>query len=240
ELIHMTRFSSQKQIADLMENIAKDSNPLNVYRYLIKTPIILHSIIKWIPFSQITNLQQIAEGGFGMVYKAKYLGVMPKVKDNSGSYFEYINETVAIKRLETIHNKELIHRDVHSGNILFVEQNDYRYQWQIGDLGLSQPANNTSLNNEIYWVIPYIAPEIFNGAPFSKKSDIYKYISKEYEFDMDTRRLLTINAQPLNAITTPNSSKKRKNKEIEAKTQNYQKQIKTSRESKHSLNFVLN
>src|ERR1041384_3590845 len=45
--------------------------------------------------------------------------------------------------------------------------------WYIGDLGLSQPANNTSLNNEIYGVIPYIAPEIFKGAAFSKESDIY-------------------------------------------------------------------
>ena len=38
---------------------------------------------------------------------------------------------------------------------------------------MSQPANNTSLNNEIYGVIPYIAPEIFKGATFSKESDIY-------------------------------------------------------------------
>ncbi|CAI2187356.1 4681_t:CDS:2, partial [Funneliformis geosporum] len=67
-----------------------------------------------------------------------------------------------------------------------------------------------------------------------------EYISKEYEFDMDTRSLLTMNAQPPNSITTPNTSKKRKNKEIEAQTQNYQKQIKTSSESKTSLNFVFN
>ncbi|RGB36129.1 kinase-like domain-containing protein [Rhizophagus diaphanus] len=45
--------------------------------------------------------------------------------------------------------------------------------WQIGDLGLSQPANNTLSNNEIYGVIPYVAPEIFKGAAFSKESDIY-------------------------------------------------------------------
>ncbi|POG68790.1 kinase-like domain-containing protein, partial [Rhizophagus irregularis DAOM 181602=DAOM 197198] len=38
---------------------------------------------------------------------------------------------------------------------------------------LSQPANNTSSNNEIYGVIPYIAPEVFKGAKFSKASDIY-------------------------------------------------------------------
>ncbi|RIA87230.1 kinase-like domain-containing protein, partial [Glomus cerebriforme] len=79
--------------------------------------------------------------------------------------------------LETIHNADFIHRDLHSGNILF--DNIYlgrlfkRYQWKIGDLGLSQPANNTSSNNEIYGVMPYIAPEIFKGSAFSKNSDVY-------------------------------------------------------------------
>ena len=33
--------------------------------------------------------------------------------------------------------------------------------------------NKTSSSNETYGVIPYIAPEIFNGFAFSKESDIY-------------------------------------------------------------------
>src|SRR6266542_931254 len=37
---------------------------------------------------------------------------------------------------------------------------------------LTQTTNSTS-NNEIYGVIPYIAPEIFKGFKFSKKSVIY-------------------------------------------------------------------
>jgi serine/threonine protein kinase len=44
--------------------------------------------------------------------------------------------------------------------------------WHVGDLGLSQLADDI-INNEIYGVIPYIAPEIFKGAKFSKESDIY-------------------------------------------------------------------
>ncbi|POG67862.1 kinase-like domain-containing protein, partial [Rhizophagus irregularis DAOM 181602=DAOM 197198] len=48
--------------------------------------------------------------------------------------------------------------------------------WKIGDLGLSQSAvNNKSSNNDIYGVIPYIAPEIFKGSAFSKESDIYSF-----------------------------------------------------------------
>ncbi|RIA81190.1 kinase-like domain-containing protein [Glomus cerebriforme] len=78
--------------------------------------------------------------------------------------------------LETIHNADFIHRDLHSGNILYVYiglYESYRNEWKIGDLGLSQPANNTSSNNEIYGVIPYVAPEVFKGSTFSKESDVY-------------------------------------------------------------------
>jgi len=46
-----------------------------------------------------------------------------------------------ILRLETIHNAKFVHRDFHSGNILFDgAYNGNRHQWKIGDLGLSQPA----------------------------------------------------------------------------------------------------
>ncbi|RGB25061.1 kinase-like domain-containing protein [Rhizophagus diaphanus] len=74
--------------------------------------------------------------------------------------------------LQTIHEKNFIHRDFHSGNIL-VEIIENIDQYLIGDLGLSQPANNTLSSNEIYGVIPYIAPEIFKGVAFSRASDIY-------------------------------------------------------------------
>ncbi|RIA88287.1 kinase-like domain-containing protein [Glomus cerebriforme] len=76
-------------------------------------------------------------------------------------------------RLDAIHNVDFVHRDLHSGNILYEYNGPYIDKCKIGDLGLSQPVNNTSSNNEIYGVIPYIAPEIFKGSTFSKESDIY-------------------------------------------------------------------
>ncbi|POG76757.1 kinase-like domain-containing protein, partial [Rhizophagus irregularis DAOM 181602=DAOM 197198] len=74
--------------------------------------------------------------------------------------------------LFAVHDSNFIHRDLHSGNILVNNLNIY-ICYKIGDLGLSRSANDTSLDDEIYGVIPYIAPEIFKGSAFSKESDIY-------------------------------------------------------------------
>ena len=52
-------------------------------------------------------------------------------------------------------------------------ENFEKHQWQIGDLGLSQPANDTS-NNEIYGVIP----EIFKGFAFFKETDVMWELTK--------------------------------------------------------------
>ncbi|RIA93425.1 kinase-like domain-containing protein [Glomus cerebriforme] len=217
-----------------ISNYANDSNPLNVYKYIKDN---YHSIIKWIPYSEITNLEKIAEGGFGIIYKAnvteygtvaikRFLGSKniskyfkyflnelkslhncynhifiikcygitrdPETKDymlimeyaNGGNLHNFLkNNFMKItwnikldilwkisKGLECIHKLNSIHQDFHSGNILLSET------WKIGDLGLSQPVNITLLNNVnngIYGIIPYIAPEIFNGAKPTKESDIY-------------------------------------------------------------------
>ncbi|GBB83583.1 hypothetical protein RclHR1_10290005 [Rhizophagus clarus] len=84
--------------------------------------------------------------------------------------------------LKSIHESNFIHRDLHSGNILFSKFSSFSDQqdqrWQIGDLGLSQHAINNDSNSEIYGVMPYIAPEIFmyiGTNKFSKESDIYSF-----------------------------------------------------------------
>jgi hypothetical protein len=66
-----------------------DSNPLIVYKYIKD---IYYSIIKWIPYSEITNLEKIAIGGFGIIYKAKisdYGTVAIKRFSNSQNITDY-------------------------------------------------------------------------------------------------------------------------------------------------------
>src|SRR6266498_2440256 len=73
-----------------------------------------------------------------------------------------------------MHAVNYTHRDLHSGNILHLEQNPQwkiNKWWQIGDLGMAQSENIP--NVDIYGIVPYIAPEIFKGGKYSKASDVY-------------------------------------------------------------------
>ncbi|UZO14618.1 uncharacterized protein OCT59_006071 [Rhizophagus irregularis] len=206
----------------------------------------LYSIfkIKWIPYSQFKDVNEMTKGGYGIIYKATWSNgrnetVILKRFGNSkniGKYFlnelesychcfkddkgriiktlgftkdpeseDYIlvmkyasggdlhkhlqkdfasitwnKEKLRILHqismgLETIHKKNFMHRDFHSGNILFDPKIRRSEGWRIGDLGLSQAVNSKSSNNEVYGVIPYIAPEIFKGSEFSKEADIYSF-----------------------------------------------------------------
>ena len=76
-----------------------------------------------------------------------------------------------INGLKEIHEQSIIHHDLHSGNIL------QAYSSFIADLGLSTPADQslTSNKDNIYGVIPYVAPEVLNGKPYTMASDIYSF-----------------------------------------------------------------
>ncbi|RHZ48713.1 hypothetical protein Glove_543g20 [Diversispora epigaea] len=70
--------------------------------------------------------------------------------------------------LAEIHNQNVIHRDLHSGNILYSE---LVAEWYISDLGLSGPVDRPS--GSIYGNLPYIAPEVLCGKGYATKSDIF-------------------------------------------------------------------
>jgi serine/threonine protein kinase len=89
------------------------------------------------------------------------------------SWYEKLgNLKKIINGLVNIHRAEIVHRDFHSGNIFFDKEDVF-----IGDLGISKAATNASKDddNENYGIIPYMAPEIFNGQKYTKASDIYSF-----------------------------------------------------------------
>jgi len=77
-------YDNHYNIYDCINKVEKSSCPLNLYKYIKNQAVCEKSIMKWFPHSQFTNLKKIADGGFGMIYKATRL--------------DGENTTVAIKR----------------------------------------------------------------------------------------------------------------------------------------------
>ena len=73
-----------------------------------------------------------------------------------------------IVALCVIYDENAIHRDLHSGNLLYSQLNQ---RFGISDLGFCGPADKSPTS--IYGNLPYIAPEVIAGKEYTFKSDIY-------------------------------------------------------------------
>ncbi len=85
-----------------------------------------------------------------------------------------------INGLEIIHQQKLIHCDFHHGNIL-----NQKYSLSISDLGLCKPVQyfqTLSRKNDIYGVLPFVAPEVLRDKPYTPASDIYSFSMIMWEF----------------------------------------------------------
>ncbi|PKK60918.1 hypothetical protein RhiirC2_856587 [Rhizophagus irregularis] len=95
EFLNFTKFNMNNQVYDYVNNINKNSNPLNIY----KNDFALKLKIEWVPYSRITNLKEIAEGGYGKIYKASINGNIVAVKEflNSQDPSKYfLNEVIIL------------------------------------------------------------------------------------------------------------------------------------------------
>ncbi|CAI2193016.1 14473_t:CDS:1, partial [Funneliformis geosporum] len=73
-----------------------------------------------------------------------------------------------IDALDKIHEEKAIHRDLHSGNVLFSK---YSNTWYISDLGFCGPIQKPL--GSIYGNLPYIDPQVIAGKDYTCASDIY-------------------------------------------------------------------
>ncbi|RIB18999.1 kinase-like domain-containing protein [Gigaspora rosea] len=79
------------------------------------------------------------------------------------------------KNLIKVHEAEYVHGDFHSGNILqnrYINGDLISY---IADLGLSRKKDESDLEDSIYGILPYIAPEVLNQRPYTMAADIYSF-----------------------------------------------------------------
>ena len=102
----------------------------------------------------------------------------------NGNLRNYLNQSIDYKvkirnlyefaiGLLDIHNAGKIHKDLHSGNVLFL--NSYNgIGLMISDLGMCQPADIKD-EKGVYGVLPYVAPEVLRGSQYTKEADIYSF-----------------------------------------------------------------
>src|SRR6266511_928033 len=120
----------------------------------------------------ITKFPDSNNGNYAMVLNYVPEGNLRDYLQNNHSKLT-LRDRIAILRglyesLDDIHEKGLIHCDLHSGNMLIQGGACY-----ITDLGLCGPVDEES-SNKIYGIVSYIAPEILiQKEQKTKESDVY-------------------------------------------------------------------
>ena len=118
------------------------------------------------------GLSQDPKGNYIMVMELAPFGSLCTYLNNIITWYDGLKVLLDIsKGLLSLHNSSLTHRDFHPGNLLFKSKSNLL----ITDLGLCKPANENSQSDNIYGVMPYVAPEVLKGKPYTQKADIYSF-----------------------------------------------------------------
>ncbi|PKC55822.1 kinase-like protein [Rhizophagus irregularis] len=130
----------------------------------------------------ISNKYSLVVGCFGLTKNpsnGNYMLVMRRLDINLREYLQQNHNKLKWKEriqiiknitssLFEIHQENVIHRDLHSGNILY---GTISQLFKLSDFGFCGPADKPL--NSIYGNLPYIAPEVICGKETSFASDIY-------------------------------------------------------------------
>ncbi|EXX53899.1 polo kinase CDC5 [Rhizophagus irregularis DAOM 197198w] len=160
----LKRFEKQKVVLKKLENVENASQS-----WFEEAKSHLKISNKWSNIVQCFGLTQDPSNG-------NYMLVMNKCNMDLRKYLQQNHNQLTWKEriqiitsitiaLRRIHYENAIHRDLHSGNILF------KTKFSISDLGFCGPADKPL--KSIYGNLPYIAPEVIIGKEQSFKSDVY-------------------------------------------------------------------
>ncbi|UZO00600.1 uncharacterized protein OCT59_011723 [Rhizophagus irregularis] len=98
-------------------------------------------------------------------------------------YFDWQNKLVllynVIRGLKVIHQRDMVHHDFHTGNILLsvsflLESTISDDDVLISDMGLSGNIGDTNQDN-VCGIMPYVSPEVLKGKPYTQAADIYSF-----------------------------------------------------------------
>jgi len=94
------------------------------------------------------------------------------VKDDWQDKVRLLNNIII--GLCAIHELNFVHHDFHDGNILLYGLDEI----SISDLGFCQPVESFPppfKKNDIYGILPFVAPEVLRSHPYTSASDIYSF-----------------------------------------------------------------
>ncbi|EXX60517.1 Ste11p [Rhizophagus irregularis DAOM 197198w] len=162
----LTRSGNQKVILKELENLESANQ-----RWFEESKSHLTISSKWPDVVQCYGLTKNPSSGNYMLVMNKMemdLRIHLKLNHNKLLWKERIQIACnIINGIDNIHNENAIHRDLHSGNILFEYTNNFR----ISDLGFCGPVDKPL--NSVYGNLPYIAPEVITEKNTTFASDIY-------------------------------------------------------------------
>ena len=69
------------------------------------------------------------------------------------------------RSLKDFHEAGMIHRDIHGGNVLIESRENNA---DLTDYGLSIRADEAEKYKEVFGVMPYVAPEVLSGKPYTQ------------------------------------------------------------------------
>ncbi|CAI2167640.1 9066_t:CDS:2 [Funneliformis geosporum] len=73
------------------------------------------------------------------------------------------------KMLNGLHNRNLVHGNLHGGNVLATIEG-----FAVTDMGLGHPADKVPFA-KIYGVLPFVSPEVICGGRYTMAADIYSF-----------------------------------------------------------------
>ncbi|GES76256.1 kinase-like domain-containing protein [Rhizophagus clarus] len=161
----LIRFGEQKVVLKGLENVESANQ-----RWFEEAKSHFNISNKWPQIVQCYGLTQSpSNGNYMLVIDIMNTDLRKYLQQNQLTWKERINIAYNISvALRAIHREGAIHRDLHSGNILYSQ---LKQKWVISDLGFCGPADKSS--DSIYGNLPYIAPEVISGKNTTIKSDIY-------------------------------------------------------------------
>ncbi|GBC13735.2 kinase-like domain-containing protein [Rhizophagus irregularis DAOM 181602=DAOM 197198] len=187
----------------------------------------IENILKIYGISQDPNTKN-----YIMVFEYAEGGSFDNYLDKNYESFDWFNGlkvlTNIINGLSEIHQKQMVHRDFHIGNILITKQeilndfhiysshennndNDNNYNACISDMGLCRKIDDID-EASIYGVMPYVAPEVLRGKPYTQAADIYSFDQKfkknkqHYEIEEQFKKTQEYRKENLLSIKNNNKS----------------------------------